>query len=83
MTMNSVSTGHAASLSDPVGCLRVAMVTNIPAPYRVPVYEALAADSRIEFKFFFCSGREPDRDWDLGAGRFEQLFFAREIHQIP
>ncbi len=52
--------------------IRVAIVTNIPAPYRLPVFEALAADSQIELKVFFCSGREPDREWDLSAGSFGQ-----------
>ena len=55
------------------------MVTNIPAPYRLPVYESLAADPRIEFKFFFCSRREPNREWDLSAGRFEQLFLRERF----
>ena len=53
--------------------IRVAIVTNIPAPYRLPVFEALAADPQIELKVFFCSGREPDREWDLRAARFEQV----------
>lgn len=53
--------------------IRVAMVTNIPAPYRLPVYEALAADAQIELKVVFCSGREPDREWDLRTARFEQV----------
>jgi glycosyltransferase involved in cell wall biosynthesis len=53
--------------------LRVVIVTNIPAPYRLPVYEALAADQQIELKVIFCSGREPDRKWDLCEARFEQV----------
>lgn len=60
------------------GATRVAMVTNIPAPYRVPVYAALAADTQVELKVFFCSGREPDREWDLPAARFDQVFL-REL----
>ncbi len=71
--------------------LRVAIVTNIPAPYRLPVFEALAADPQIELKVFFCSGREPDREWDLRAARVEQThlrerfvsFRGRFIHINP
>jgi glycosyltransferase involved in cell wall biosynthesis len=67
------------------------MVTNIPAPYRLPVYELLAADPQIELKVFFCSGREPDREWDLGKSQFEQehlreryiSFRGRFIHFNP
>jgi glycosyltransferase involved in cell wall biosynthesis len=56
------------------GILKLAIVTNIPAPYRLPVYEALAVDPQIELKVFFCSGREPDRKWDLRDANFEQVF---------
>jgi len=40
---------------------RVAVVTNIPAPYRLPVYDALAAEPDIDLTVIYCSGREPDR----------------------
>ena len=45
--------------------MRVAIVTNMPAPYRLAMYELLAATPGIELHLFFCSGREPDREWDL------------------
>jgi len=44
---------------------RVALVTNIPAPYRLPVYNAIGAESGIDLHVVFCSAREPDREWDL------------------
>lgn len=52
--------------------IRVALVTNIPAPYRLPVYDSLATDPQIQLKVYFCSGREPDRKWDLRESSFEQ-----------
>jgi len=45
--------------------VRVALVTNIPAPYRLPIFDLLATEPGIELKLFFCSQREPDREWDL------------------
>lgn len=54
--------------------IRVAIVTNIPAPYRLPVYEHLAKEPDIELKVFFCSGREPDREWDLDDTKVAQHF---------
>ena len=57
----------------PFGMTRVAIVTNIPAPYRLRVFEVLSADSQIELKVIFCSEREPDRNWDLCAARFDQV----------
>lgn len=71
--------------------VRLAVVTNIPAPYRVPVYNRIAADPRICFKAFYASQREPDRNWDLGKfshdhayleGRFLTLR-GRYIHHNP
>lgn len=41
------------------------MVTNIPAPYRVPVYNLLAQDPGIELRVFYAAHTEPDRQWDL------------------
>lgn len=46
--------------------IRVAKVTNIPAPYRLPVYDRLIAEKDIDLKLIYCSGKEPDRAWDLG-----------------
>ena len=62
-----------------LGTTRIAIVTNIPAPYRLPVYEALAADAQIELKVIFCSGREPDREWDLSATRFEHVYLRERF----
>ena len=47
--------------------MRLAIVTNIPAPYRVPVYNILAATSGIDLHVFYAVEREPDRNWDLPA----------------
>lgn len=59
--------------------LRIAMVTNIPAPYRLPIYEHLASDPTVDLCVFFCSGREPDREWDLGAASFKQVFLQEKF----
>lgn len=54
--------------------LRVAIVTNIPAPYRLPVYALLAQEPDLDFHAVYCSGREPDREWNLGQTRFAHTF---------
>jgi len=61
------------NLPSPGTRLRIAMVTNIPAPYRVPVYERLAAMPGIDFRAIFCAAREPDRDWDLPSWHFDSV----------
>lgn len=65
--------------SNPVPRIRLAIVTNIPAPYRLPVYEQLTADPGIDLCVFFCSGREPDREWNLGQARFAHTFLKESF----
>jgi len=52
-------------LSDPAPALRLAIVTNIPAPYRVPVYDRIAAFPGVTLRVFYAARSEPDRLWDL------------------
>jgi glycosyltransferase involved in cell wall biosynthesis len=42
---------------------RVALVTNIPTPYRIPVYGRLARLPGCDLRVVYCSGSEPDRAW--------------------
>jgi glycosyltransferase involved in cell wall biosynthesis len=46
---------------------RVALVTNIPAPYRIPVYNLIGLETGIDLHLVFCSAREPNREWNLPA----------------
>lgn len=54
--------------------MRVAIVTNIPAPYRIPIYDLLAARDDLELCVFYFAGREPDREWDLTHSKSNQVF---------
>lgn len=62
--------------------MRVALVTNIPAPYRIPVYEILGSNSNLELHVFFFSGREPDREWDLAGGNFQKTYLKERFITI-
>lgn len=53
---------------------RVALVTNIPTPYRNPCYAALARLCNL--KVFFNSWTEPDRNWEFSP---EDLDYPFEI----
>lgn len=53
---------------------RVALVTNIPTPYRNPCYRELAR--LCDLRIFFSALREPDRDWSFGP---EDLDFPHEV----
>ena len=75
----------------PQQTLRVALVTNIPAPYRIPVYNQLAQKDGISLHVIYFAGREPDRAWDLAESQFSQThltprylsFRGRYIHYTP
>ena len=45
---------------------RILVVSEIPTPYRLPLYSLLAQRPEIELDLVFCSRDEPDRPWDLG-----------------
>jgi glycosyltransferase involved in cell wall biosynthesis len=54
--------------------VRVAIVTNIPVPYRTPVYEQLASNPLIDLTLIFCSATEPDRHWVNHTSTFKAVY---------
>ncbi len=71
--------------------LRIALVANLPPPYRVPVYQRIAALPDVRLHVFFCCRREPNRQWDLPPMDFEHTYLkeryftidGRYIHNNP
>lgn len=71
--------------------MRIALVTNTPPPYRVPIFNRLARWSGVDFHAIFCAEREPNRQWDLPAMNFERHWLrerfitvsGRYIHHNP
>jgi glycosyltransferase involved in cell wall biosynthesis len=45
--------------------VRVVVLSEIPTPYRLPIYEALADEDDISLDVLFCSVDQPDRPWEL------------------
>lgn len=58
---------------------RLALVVNEPPPYRIPVFNRIAAMSDIELQVIFCCRREPNRRWDLPAMAFPHVFLRERI----
>lgn len=57
---------------------RVAMVTNIPAPYRIPIYQRLATRfGHNQFNVIFCSEKEANREWVIEQNHFSFTFLKR------
>jgi glycosyltransferase involved in cell wall biosynthesis len=48
--------------------MRVALLTNIVPPYRIPVYQALAATPGWTLRVFVSADSEFDRSWRVDAG---------------
>lgn len=56
---------------------RLAIVTNILAPYRIPVLNRVAEIQDVELKVFLAAEREPERLWSW----FDDIRFAYEIRR--
>ena len=50
--------------------MRIALLTEIPAPFRVPLFDALAAQPDVELRVFFLAANDPRRNYP----RVEQHF---------
>jgi glycosyltransferase involved in cell wall biosynthesis len=57
--------GVATAAAQAASAIRLAVVTNIPAPYRVPVFNILAKQAGIDLHVIYAARREPNRAWDL------------------
>lgn len=44
---------------------RVLFLSEIPTPYRIPLYRRLAERAELDVDVVFCAGTEPDRPWQL------------------
>jgi len=53
---------------------RVALLTEIPAPYRIPLFNALA--DRVDLRVLFLRERNPERPYALHA---EEIRFAHDV----
>lgn len=61
--------------------LRIALVTNHPPPFRIPIYNEVARTPGVMLEAIFCSPREPNRQWDLPPMRFRHAFLKERFVQ--
>ncbi|MGB0403685.1 MAG: glycosyltransferase family 4 protein [Salibacteraceae bacterium] len=45
--------------------MKVVLITNIPTPYRIPVFNLLAKELQIDFHVFYMANNESNRSWEL------------------
>lgn len=62
--------------------LNIALVVNEPPPYRIPVFNRLAARPDVRLRVIFCCRREPNREWDLPPIAFEHIFLRERIRTV-
>lgn len=55
------------------------MITNEPAPYRIPTLNKIAETPGIQFHAVFCCEREPNRSWSLPPLRFGYTYLRERI----
>lgn len=61
---------------------RLAIVTNEPPPYRIPVFQRVARTPGITLQVIFCARREPNRQWDLPPFEFDHRFLKERIATV-
>ncbi|WP_246860671.1 glycosyltransferase family 4 protein [Noviherbaspirillum sp. UKPF54] len=58
---------------------RLAIITNHPPPFRIPVYEIIGTMPGVELLVIFCSRREPNRQWQVPPLRFNHVFLRERF----
>jgi len=59
--------------------MKIILVTNIPAPYRVPVLNKVAQVLGDDFLVLFCARIEPNRKWDLEPFLFNHIYLKESF----
>ncbi len=61
---------------------KIALVVNEPPPYRIPVFNRIAARADVDLQVIFCCRREPNRQWDLPPIAFPRVFLRERITTV-
>lgn len=62
-----------------VSILKIAIITNHPPPFRIPIYEKIARMPGVDLQVIFCSRREPNREWELPPLNFKHVFLRERF----
>ncbi|NML20613.1 glycosyltransferase family 4 protein [Pseudoflavitalea sp. G-6-1-2] len=60
--------------------MRIALITNIPAPYWIATWNYLSGHLKDDFTIFFCSSIEPNRQWELPEMKFKHVFLKEKYN---
>lgn len=59
----------------------VLLLTNIPTPYRLPVFEAIG--ERVDLTVYFCEGHDPDRLWRVSPSSKQARYETGTVRRLP
>ena len=59
--------------------LKIALITNHPPPFRIPIYERIGSLSWVDLHIIFCSPREPNRQWETPPLTFKHSFLKERF----
>jgi glycosyltransferase involved in cell wall biosynthesis len=62
--------------------IKIVLVTNGPAPYRIPALNKAAATPGIRLHVIFCCKREPNRGWNLPSIEFDCTYLRERITTV-
>lgn len=63
--------------------LKIALVHNIIAPYRQPIFEALAEEDSIDLSVYYCSKSHKTRKWEVSSSNSYKNEVLRGITLSP
>ena len=56
--------------------MKIALLTEIPAPFRIPLFNALAAEANVDLHVLFLARNDPRRNYPVHA---DEIRFASEV----
>lgn len=59
--------------------MKICLITNIPVPYRLPIFEILAKKLGNNFLVMYCAKSESNRNWDFNNFNFNYLFLNENV----
>lgn len=60
--------------------MKLVLVTNIPAPYRIPIYNLIAQKLGENFLVIFCASIEANRQWTLPDMTFHYIYLKENSY---
>lgn len=61
--------------------MKICIVTNIPVPYRIPIFNIINSILGKNFLVIYAARKEPNRLWDLGNLDFNHIFLEENIEE--